>query len=653
MTQAAPARHRRGSYTISYPEYERLADRQAAGLSALSSLAAPAHLGEGHASRALHPFPAPADPYHRRDDGTDRYRDQAVLPPRDGRSGYLDEEAERARHLEHEYDIPVITYKRRRWLAIIPLVVIAGGSAYLHRTSLDGSILKDPVLLTAWLFTVTFILVQLVLAWCQKPFSVNRRQQAELDRLRVTVVIPCYNEDPKILDRTIASLMQQTRLPDHIEVVDDGSTVDYTEIRDYWVRYQPEGVRFTWVRQANAGKKHAQSVTFTTDHDAHIFVTIDSDSALDHRAIDEGLKPFADPRIVSVAGLETAINIDRNLLTRAIGHRSLVFQLFAMSAQSVARGSVLINPGAFSLYWAPLIRKIVPAYLGETFFGVPVTLGDDTALTMYALLHGRAVHQPTAVSMPVYPETLAHHLRQWTRWMRASTIRMLWRIRYLPILSYGWFFTFYTICSFLMSVAITLAIPLAWPASRNLLLASLAALVIWPLAISLRLATIKRSDQSLLNRLIGVALLPGAALWYLVVLRQWRFYGIGSCWRQGWVTRQQVEVRLDGSHEPLEMLDPEQVEILDHSVEIPRFRDDFYAHHARSHYDEYDDYDDHSDYVAHRSEQNGSRGHYRGDHVEDYRRNGSDRAVNGHGQGYAQQDGPYEDYQDSYAELYR
>ncbi len=58
----------------------------------------------------------------------------------------------------------------------------------------------------------------------------------------------------------------------------------------------------------------------------------------------------------------------------------VAFQLFAMSAQSRARGNVLINPGAFSLYRADLIREIVPAYLDETFFGCPVTLGDDTAL---------------------------------------------------------------------------------------------------------------------------------------------------------------------------------------------------------------------------------------------------------------------------------
>src|ERR1022692_3452901 len=574
MTQAAPARHRRGSYTVSYPEYERLADRQAAGLNVLSTLAASDRPGGDHASRSVRSLPPYSDHYRGSDDWRDSHSGPPVLPTRDGRAG----------HLSHEYDIPDITFKPRRWLAFLPVIAIAGGSVFLHHSGLSGKILADPVLLCTWAITLFFIVLQLALAWCQRPFKVTRRQHAELDQLLVTVVIPCYNEDPKILDRTIASLMRQTRLPDHIEVVDDGSTGDYTEIREWWLDNNKRGVRFSWVRQENAGKKHAQCVTFTSDHDAHIFVTIDSDSALDYRAIDEGLKPFADPRVVSVAGLETAINIDKNLLTRAIGHRSLVFQLFAMSAQSVARGSVLINPGAFSLYWAPLIRKIVPAYLGETFFGVPVTLGDDTALTMYALLHGRAVHQPTAVSMPVYPESLTHHLRQWTRWMRASTIRMLWRTRYLPIISYGWFFTVYTIGSFFTSVAVTLAIPLAWPATKSLVLASGVALVIWPWAISLRLATLHRSDQNLLNKLIGVALLPAAALWYLVVLRQIRFYGIATCWRQGWVTRQKVEVRLDDKdeaadvdygdyHQDRQYHDERQY----HEYDIPRYGRDDYA----------------------------------------------------------------------------
>lgn len=443
-----------------------------------------------------------------------------------------------------QYRIPDVTFRRLPHLMWLPLVAITAGSVMLHRGKLTAHAFDSPWLLAMWGISLGFVLTQLVLAWRQKPFTVTRRQSAQLAVLKVTVVIPCYNEDPAILDRTIYSLFRQTRLPEHVVVVDDGSTCDYMAIRRRWGSQRPAGTRFTWIRQANAGKKHAQAAAWACDPDADVFVTIDSDSALDQRAIEEGLKPFADPGIVSVAGLEMAYNFGTNLLTRAIAARSLGFQLFAMSAQSTANGNVIINPGAFSLYRAWLIRKIVPAYLGETFFGVPVTLGDDTALTMFALSHGRAVHQPTAVSMPVYPETLSHHLRQWTRWMRASTIRTFWRIRYLPIRSYGWVFVVYQQWSFFASVAVTVAIPLAWPASKGLAIAGAIALLVWPWAVAVRLATVRRSDQSLGAKLAGIALMPVAALWYLLVLRQIRFYGIATCYRQGWVTREKVEVTI-------------------------------------------------------------------------------------------------------------
>jgi hyaluronan synthase len=443
-----------------------------------------------------------------------------------------------------EYRIPDVTFRRLPNLMWVPLAAITVGSVLLHRGKLNLNAFDSPWLLAMWGISLGFVLTQLVLAWRQKPFTVTHRQSAQLADLKVTVVIPCYNEDPAILDRTIYSLFRQTRLPGHVVVTDDGSTCDYTAVRARWEQQRPAGTRFTWVRQANTGKKHAQAAAWARDPDADVFVTIDSDSALDQRAIEEGLKPFADPGIVSVAGLEMAYNYGTNLLTRAIAARSLAFQLFAMSAQSTANGNVIINPGAFSLYRASLIRKIVPAYLGETFFGIPVTLGDDTALTMFALCHGRAVHQPTAVSMPVYPEKLSHHLRQWTRWMRASTIRTFWRIRYLPVRSYGWVFVVYQQWAFYTSVAISVAIPLAWPATRNLAIAGGIALLVWPWAIAVRLATVRRSDQGLGAKLAGIALMPAAAIWYLLVLRQVRFYGIATCYRQGWVTRNKVEVTI-------------------------------------------------------------------------------------------------------------
>ena len=211
-----------------------------------------------------------------------------------------------------------MTFRRLPYLMWVPLVAITAGSIMLHRAKLTLGAFDSPWLLAMWGISVGFVLVQLVLAWRQKPFTVTRRQSAQLAAMKVTVVIPCYNEDPPILDRTIYSLFRQTRLPEHVVVVDDGSTSDYTTVRARWEQLRPAGTQFTWVRQANAGKKHAQAAAWACDLDADVFVTIDSDSALDQRAIEEGLKPFADPGIVSVAGLEMAYNYGKNLLTRAI-----------------------------------------------------------------------------------------------------------------------------------------------------------------------------------------------------------------------------------------------------------------------------------------------------------------------------------------------
>ena len=431
-------------------------------------------------------------------------------------------------------------------MIIVPLTMIAAGSLYLHRRALGASSPTADLMYCVWALSLGFVLTQLALAWLQRPFRVSETQQAKLDRLAVAAVIPCYNEDPAILDRTIYSLFAQSRPLDWVIVVDDGSTENYAEIRARW-EADRSSTEFVWVRQDNQGKKHAQAAAFQAIPQADIYATMDSDSALERRAIEEGLKPFADREVVSVAGLEMAYNLTTNLLTRAMGMRSLAFQLFTMSAQSVAGGNVVINPGAFSLYRGWLIHRILPGYVGERFFGIPVTLGDDTALTLYALLHGRAVHQPTAVAMPVYPETLSHHLRQWTRWMRASTIRTLWRIRYLRPRSYAWWFVLYQQYAFFASVAVSLAVPFAWPATRNLIFASGIALIAWPIAVAMRLITVHRSDVRWRAWLVSTALLPFAALWYLLVLRQIRFYGMATCHRQGWITRKKVEVTLSGA----------------------------------------------------------------------------------------------------------
>jgi hyaluronan synthase len=429
---------------------------------------------------------------------------------------------------------PEITYRPRRWLLLIPLALLIGGSAATHSRLASEAARLPLAALLVWGISLGTVVIQLLLSWLGRPYRCD-----EPPGLRATVIIPCYNEDRALLVRVLESLRAQTRPADMVIVVDDGSDkVSYADI----IGCYPE---VTWITQpANLGKKHAQVAGFRADPEADVYATIDSDSALERRALEQALRPFTDDRVAGVAGVEWAWNYSRNLLTRAIGARSLAFQLFSMSSQSTARGNVLIAPGAFSLFRGDVMREGAEAYLAETFCGMPVRLGDDTMLTLQALMVGRVVQQPTAVAFPAYPEKVSHHLRQWTRWMRASTIRQIWRLRYLPLSSYGWWFSVWQLGAFTAGVAVTVYVIAAWPASERLVIVSALALLIWPLILASRQLCISRSDVSFWSALGGVALMPPAALWYLLVLRQIRFYGIATLARQGWVTRRKVEVKL-------------------------------------------------------------------------------------------------------------
>ncbi|MFJ7283650.1 glycosyltransferase family 2 protein [Pseudomonas sp. NPDC099000] len=70
----------------------------------------------------------------------------------------------------------------------------------------------------------------------------------------VCVVIPMYNGAGSI-EQTLASLAEQTRLPDHVIVVDDGSTDDGPQrVKDFVAPF-----RLTLLQQANEGQASARN----------------------------------------------------------------------------------------------------------------------------------------------------------------------------------------------------------------------------------------------------------------------------------------------------------------------------------------------------------------------------------------------------------
>jgi len=69
--------------------------------------------------------------------------------------------------------------------------------------------------------------------------------------VRISVVIPTYNR-ARLLERALGSVLSQSRLPDEILVVDDGSTDDTREVVG---RFAP----VTYLRQENAGASAARN----------------------------------------------------------------------------------------------------------------------------------------------------------------------------------------------------------------------------------------------------------------------------------------------------------------------------------------------------------------------------------------------------------
>ena len=436
------------------------------------------------------------------------------------------------------YAIPRIKFCSSRvpWLLAISVLLLA--RLLEHLLVLETGQHLYSTLLPVIALSVIFTAFQQLMSWRDRPHNVTLEQQCELDMLHVTVAVPVYNEAPELLDRCLWSMVNCSRPPDVIHVVEDGEqAVDYSALRSHWTGLVNPPARVIWTCfSVNRGKKWAQSEVFSSHPEADIFITVDSDTALEYHAVAEGLKPFADQAIASVAGIEVMFNSHVSWLTRSVASRNTVYQLVTWGAQS-AVGNLLVNRGTYALYRAEVVREIIPAYVGETFLGHPIKLGDDAALALFARGRGRAVQQVTAFSLPMCAESFSHHFRQFTRWMRGKAIRDCWRLKYLPVLSYGWLYTVFTIFSCLMSTAVTLLVLVTFPTAAWVFRYSLLIMIIWSIASGTRVFCINRSDETAWERIVSWLVYPSALLWVMFVLRPLRFYGAVTCLRQGWVTR--------------------------------------------------------------------------------------------------------------------
>jgi glycosyltransferase involved in cell wall biosynthesis len=294
--------------------------------------------------------------------------------------------------------------RRICWLsAALSAVVVVG----FHRPSAVGRL---DVATVFFVFASTWLVVMLGLAGRGRSFG-----HLPVAEGRVVALLPTYNEDPRTLHACIASLLAGTRVPDVIHVVDDGSVVPAPEF------VHP---RVVWHRTVNQGKRAAQVHGLDREPAADFVLTVDSDSIVDVRALEEMLRPMSDPQVQAATGTCLVRNRTQNLLTR-LTDLEFVGGNFVMRRARSALGAVAPTSGPLAIYRAEIVRDNRDDYLASG------TYGDDRRLTHYSLLRGKVVLCENAIVEMEMPTTLPTIFRQRVRWSKGYVKYLPWELGHL------------------------------------------------------------------------------------------------------------------------------------------------------------------------------------------------------------------------------
>ena len=255
--------------------------------------------------------------------------------------------------------------------------------------------------------------------------------------LKVSVIIPSYNEEPHAVLGTIESILKQDYPVHEIFVIDDGSkdTSGYEAALAFKKQYD-ETVAQTAASlsgaaaaahaptklivhrlKKNAGKRHAQIWAFKQAEGDVIF-TVDSDGYTHPDAVRNLMIPFHDPKVMAVTGHINARNKDENWFTKLLDMRYDNAFRVERAAQSVT-GNVLVCSGPISCYRREVIMDNLEDYANQMFLGEQVQYGDDRCLTNYAILKGKTLYQSTARCDTDVPATLRQFLKQQVRWNKS------------------------------------------------------------------------------------------------------------------------------------------------------------------------------------------------------------------------------------------
>lgn len=364
-----------------------------------------------------------------------------------------------------------------------------------------------------------------------------------LHKFNTCVVVPAYNEDPICFRAMLDSLDRQTHKPDFIYISDDGSKSPECR-RAYNDWKKTTTIPSKYYKHKNMGKREAQAFAFREMKNADIFITIDSDTTLDEKAIENGLIPFLHPKVMSVAGLLLGLNYNTNLLTRLTEIGFITSFLNGRAAWSRLR-SVAVNCGGLAFYRATIVRKHLDEYLNQTVFGKPAKSGDDRIMTNFALLEGWAVYQENSVGYTLLPEKVKHLLKQRVRWWRSFFWGGVWLIRRFSPSRVVWWLVTWQFCSFVLYTIIFAAVAVSLPTHwQHIPVLTVGYLLLLSYVRNARYLSIKRPDMTLPQQLYMYLLSPLSSILYFFICTCLQYVGLATIKDTSWSTRKKVEVTL-------------------------------------------------------------------------------------------------------------
>lgn len=367
------------------------------------------------------------------------------------------------------------------------------------------------------------------------------RRIARTKHITVAVVMPFYDEEDASVRATLESILAQSRIPDELIIVNDGSATGDGGVQTLLpaLRAAIPSVSYE-LFPANRGKRAALAAAIRMSR-SDVVVTTDSDTILEDDALEQLIKPLARTQVAAVTGRVLVANRNANILTRI---QDVLYGAAFLNERAALSlfGKVTICSGAISAYR----RSVLVPHLDE-FLARPRMFGEDRQLTSFALLSGRVLIQETARAWTRVPETVSHYVRQQLRWYRGDIQNSVWIARNAPLDSALFWLTFFYFTVAVSFVALLVLAVTTFAAAQHRQIVFDAYLLYAALISWVTLARYLEPDPGAGTAERGLALVvaPIAGLVYSLLLSPVRIYGLATFNSRGWGSRRR-EASLTG-----------------------------------------------------------------------------------------------------------